>query len=188
MLLLDDPLGIETKPDPLGIESSQNDPAPKPDPLGIETPKPESPGTEPREPFRFDGYSSPFMGRLSGETAFYNPSPAAQLQSQFRYSEQTPDSDAQLSRAQADLSATPLAAPGTMGQAYTAVMSPPRSFQEMAEVIHGIEQNDEDTTAALRAMAKRHGLDPDSVAKLPPLWEKYLQGAGDVALDTGLSF
>lgn len=83
----------------------------------------------------------------------------------------------------------PLPASGTAGQAWDAVWSAPKSLQDIVDLGRGIQENNRATTLAMRALAAKHGINPDTVAKLPPVWEQWLQGAGNEVVDlaTGLT-
>jgi hypothetical protein len=101
---------------------------------------------------------------------------------------QTPLQAAQLVRAMNDVNTPALPTPGTVGQAVYAMTAPPKPLGDLLDVWHQIQQNNADTTQAMRDMAIRAGKDPDAYAPLAPVWERIGQGAGNAAVDFAAGF
>ena len=117
-----------------------------------------------------------------------NARPGDSLLAQYGPNIQTPEQAAQLIRAVNDVNTPALPTPGTVGQILYAATTPPKPLGDLLDVWHQIQQNNADTTQAMRDMATRAGLDPDVVAPLPPAWEQLAQGAGNAAVDLGAGF
>lgn len=77
---------------------------------------------------------------------------------------------------------------GPVGQVGDAVLSGIKPLADIIQTGRDIQQNNADTTAAMRATAKKFGLDPDTVAKLPGIPEQIARGAGNAIVDLALSF
>jgi len=99
----------------------------------------------------------------------------------------TPEQQTQLHRVIDAQNTEPLPVSSTLGQVAEAAFAPPKPFTDLVEVGRGIQQNNRDTTLALRSMAKKAGLEPDSVAKLPAMFQSFIQGGENALVDLGLS-
>ena len=115
-----------------------------------------------------------------------NSKPGDALLAQFSGQDLLPSQQDKLLRAVNDANTPALPVSSTAGQVASAALAPPKTFQDIVDVGRGIQQNNKDTTAAMRAMATKAGLDPDEVAPLPGLVESWLRGGGNAVVDTAL--
>ena len=133
--------------------------------------------------FMSDRMASPFQSQAMWKYS----KPADVTENRLAPLAQTPEQSQMLSRTVADINTPSLPVKGTAGQVAEAAMSPPKSFTDMVQIGQEIQQNNKDTTAAIRDMAEKAGKDPDKFAKLPSMFEDFMTGFWNASIDTGVS-
>lgn len=100
----------------------------------------------------------------------------------------TKEQSQQSSRVIQDLNTPPLPTAGVAGDAWRAINTAPKPLVDIIQVGRDIQQNNRETALAMRDLARKHGLDPDTVAKMPGVAEQVAKGAGNAVVDLASSF
>lgn len=117
-----------------------------------------------------------------------NPSESDQLIKKLAPTIKTPEQQEQFGKLVADKTAPQLPVQSTGGQAWQALWSPPTSIKDFVDIQRGVDQNNEETDKQLRALAVKHGLDPDKYALNQSVPSQVIEGAGNSILDLALTF